>query len=281
MNEFYNLFKIYAGPLAYTLIAFEFILCSLRREKIVYWKDSATNIFMIYIGGFTRELIFLAFPLPIITLLCQEITFKWEYTILAWFCSFFLLDFLEYWSHRWAHENQFLWIFHNVHHSAEEFNFTTGGRQSWIVEIYRFLFLIPLALAGFPLWMILVCRALHRYLQLFQHTTIVPKLGPIEFLFATPSAHRVHHGRNPHYINKNYGNILCIWDRIFQTYEPEVIPVEFGPQSDIPRSYNPFVIQFIEPYRLFRELQKKKKLKEHLKYLVSTPGSDKMKSGIT
>lgn len=267
-----EIFNLVATPVAYTIIALEFLVCTLEKKRYCTWQDTAVNLGMGYAGDIFRRIIFLAGPLQILNWLCGETPWKMDHGPLTWILCFIALDFFEYWDHRWAHENGFLWSFHSVHHSSTKYNFSTGSRQSWLVEVYRFLFVIPLALFGFPLVVILGCRMVHRYLQLFQHTTLIGNIGVFEYIFASPSQHRVHHGVNPQYINKNYGNIFCFWDRIFKTFEPEVAPVQYGPQTVIEESHNPLQIQFGAHVNYFIEMAKAKSWKSRLSFLASPPG---------
>lgn len=143
-----------------------------------------------------------------------------------------LLDFSMYWMHRAEHRVRWFWCGHVTHHSSERMNFSTAMRQN-ATNIFNghWLFLVPLALIGFnPVW-IGVCYALNLVFQFFVHSTLVPKLHPwIEFLFNTPSHHRVHHARNPGYVDTNYGGIFIFWDRLFGTFaeEQEDKPAEYG-----------------------------------------------------
>ena len=268
-----EIFQLVAAPVAYTLIVVEFLICTWEKKPYCSWRDSAVNLAMGYVGDILRRAFFFAVPFQIINWICKAMPWKWEQNPWVWLMCFVVLDFLEYWDHRWAHENAFLWSFHSVHHSSTKYNFSTGSRQSWLVEVYRFIFFLPLAFMGFPLVTILGCRMIHRYLQLFQHTTYIGNLGVFEYIFASPSQHRVHHGINPQYINKNYGNIFCFWDRLFKTYEPEVERVVYGPQTDIPETHFFLKIQFGGHLNFLRELKKARSWSARWRYFWSTPGT--------
>lgn len=192
---------------------------------------------------------------------------------LTWILAFFLVDFFYYWDHRLGHEVNFIWAFHNIHHSSDHYNLAVASRLSWVEEVYRWIFLAPLVLIGIPLPLVLLTKLLHRLYQLPVHTQYVGKLGWLEYIFATPSQHRVHHGRNPQYLDKNYGGVLCVWDRLFGTFEPEVEPVEYGLVKQI-ETVNPLKIQVIGPQRLFAEMMQAKSLTGRLRYLLAKPGTD-------
>lgn len=190
----------------------------------------------------------------------------------TWVACFFLVDFFYYWDHRLGHETNILWAFHNIHHSSEKFNLAVASRLSWVEELYRWIFLAPLALLGIPVPMIVFMKLLHRIYQVPIHTNYICKLGWLEYFMATPSQHRVHHGRNEHYLDKNYGGVLCIWDRLFNTFEPEDAPVEYGLVKQI-HTTNPIKIQLIGPQRLWAELQQPSTGWEKFSYLFKKPGS--------
>jgi sterol desaturase/sphingolipid hydroxylase (fatty acid hydroxylase superfamily) len=150
-----------------------------------------------------------------------------------------LADFGYYWGHRWSHEINVLWAGHVVHHSSEQYNLSTALRQNWWASWYLYLFNMPLAAVGVSP---LVAAIIIPFIQLYQfwiHTRMIPKLGPFELIFNTPSHHRVHHGINPEYVDKNYGAILIIWDKLFGTFEEERASVVYGVLKPL-ESWDPF-----------------------------------------
>ncbi|WP_245676876.1 sterol desaturase family protein [Oligoflexus tunisiensis] len=190
----------------------------------------------------------------------------------TWMVCFLLVDFFYYWDHRLGHELNILWIFHNIHHSSEHFNLAVASRLSWVEEVYRWIFLAPIAMLGIPVPVIVFMKLLHRLYQVPVHTQYIGKLGWLEYVLATPSQHRVHHGRNEQYLDKNYGGVLCIWDRLFQTFESEEEPVEYGLVKQI-QTTNPIRIQWIGPQRLWEELKQPATTWEKITYLFKKPGS--------
>lgn len=172
--------------------------------------------------------------------------------VIQWVLLFLAVDFLFYCYHRFSHRVRFFWAVHVVHHSSEYFNFTTSMRQSVFEFGYHYLFYLPLALMGCDLETFFVLKGLNSAYQLWQHTTVVDKLpGWFEWLMVTPSHHRVHHGRNSEYIDKNYGGVFILWDRLLGTFEPEVNPVRFGITKPL-QSENPIVIQMHSFKELFQ-----------------------------
>ncbi len=162
------------------------------------------------------------------------------------------LDFIFYWVHRWGHEVNILWAAHSPHHSAEEMNFCVALRASVTQRLVSFLFFWPLTLIGFKPMDIYMMSAIHLFVAFLHHTEYVRKLGWIEYIFTTPSHHRVHHGVNFCYLDKNYGEFLIIWDKLFGSFAPETEKVVYGMYSP-PHSWNPITINFHYFTILWRE----------------------------
>jgi sterol desaturase/sphingolipid hydroxylase (fatty acid hydroxylase superfamily) len=192
-------------------------------------------------------------------------------------------DFCYYWFHRASHRIRWMWAAHVVHHSSENMNFSTAFRQSLMYPLAgMWVFWLPLVVIGFdPNWVIFVVL-LNLGLQFFVHTQAVKSLGPLEWVINTPSHHRVHHGRNPQYIDKNYAGILIIWDRLFGTYEKEVETVEYGITKPV-NSFNPIKVTFSEWRDMFFEASSANlSITGRLKILFAPPGTqnrDRQNSG--
>lgn len=165
-----------------------------------------------------------------------------------------LQDFCYYWFHRASHRVRWMWAAHVAHHSSENMNFSTAFRQSLMYPIAgMWLFWVPLVIVGFdPKWVIFAVL-LNLGLQFFVHTQWIRSLGWLELIFNTPSHHRVHHGRNPQYIDKNYAGVLIVWDKLFGTFEPEQETVRYGVTKPI-ESFNPLVVTFKPWQELFSDL---------------------------
>jgi sterol desaturase/sphingolipid hydroxylase (fatty acid hydroxylase superfamily) len=140
---------------------------------------------------------------------------------LFWILTFVVIDLVFYIYHRMSHRIRFLWAIHLSHHSSEEMNFAVSFRQAWFGPISKIPFFMVLPLLGFDPTIIAAAGVISTLWGIVGHTQIIGKLGFIEWVFNTPSHHRVHHGSNKQYIDKNYGNLLIIWDRMFGTFEPE------------------------------------------------------------
>lgn len=180
-------------------------------------------------------------------------------------------DFTYYWMHRCEHEIRLFWANHSVHHSSPEFNFTTALRISWVDGLIEWLFFIPMILIGFDLAQTVVGLVIVVAYQSWIHTEKVGKLGWLDKIFNTPSVHRVHHGTNTQYIDKNYGGILIVWDRLFGTYVPEEEAVTYGITTPI-GSHNPLIINFKEYTMLFRDVRRAKDWKAAFGYVFGAPG---------
>lgn len=161
----------------------------------------------------------------------------------TWLLAFIVYDFLYYWAHRIHHRMAVLWAVHVVHHSGEDMNLSLALRQSAFGDAVMWVFFIPMALLGIPPEAYLGIASVQLVYQYLIHNTYVPALGWLELLLVTPSQHRVHHSRNHIYIDKNYGNVLVVWDRLFGSYQPEVPehPVVYGLRRSL-RTCNPLAI---------------------------------------
>jgi sterol desaturase/sphingolipid hydroxylase (fatty acid hydroxylase superfamily) len=189
----------------------------------------------------------------------------------SWLALFFLEDHSYYWFHRIHHEVRILWACHVNHHSSQRFNFSTALRQPLLTPFTGPIFWAPLALLGYPPWMILTAQAWSLLYQFWLHTEAVDRLGPLEWVLNTPSHHRVHHGKNVPYLDKNHGGILILWDRLFGTFAPEVEAVAYGLTKDI-HSYNPVVIGFHDFAAIAADLRRAPDLRSRLGYLLRPPG---------
>lgn len=167
-----------------------------------------------------------------------------ETTWQVWVAGLLLVDFLYYWWHRASHVINVFWAVHAVHHQSEDFNLAVALRQPLFEPITWFFFYIPMAVLGIPVEVFLTAYALDLLYQFFIHTELIGKLPrPIEWLFNTPSHHRVHHGVQDQYLDKNYGGILVIFDRLFGTFAAEGERVVYGTTVPL-RSYNPLWCNF-------------------------------------
>ena len=197
-----------------------------------------------------------------------------EMGVLSFIVLMVLQDFCYYWFHRASHRVRWMWAAHVAHHSSEQMNFSTAFRQSLMYPLAgMWLFWVPLVIIGFdPKWVIFVVL-LNLGLQFFVHTQWIRSLGPLEYIFNTPSHHRVHHGKNPQYIDKNYAGVLIIWDKLFGTFEPEVETVRYGVIKPV-NSFNPIVVTFQEWKAIFKDLKNRELTMKQKVRLILSPPSD-------
>lgn len=241
-------------------------------DKLVNAGESVRN-FLLGAGYQFTELLFaglISFPVYALAWHHRllDIPLNWGTGLLL----FVLADLCFYWYHRTSHRVRWFWAAHVTHHSSERMNFSTAMRQN-ATNIFNFgwLFWVPLALIGFnPVW-IGVCYALSLVYQFFIHTTLVGKLHPaIELVFNTPSHHRVHHGRNPDYIDTNYGGVFIVFDRLFGSFTPETHAAEFGITRPV-ASHNLLVLWCHEYVDMFRDMRQPGSLWQRMKHLWMPP----------
>ncbi|MEA5467197.1 sterol desaturase family protein [Leptothoe sp. PORK10 BA2] len=181
-----------------------------------------------------------------------------------------MADFLYYWNHRAEHRIRIFWAHHSVHHSSTDFNLTVALRLAWIENFILWIFYIPMALLGFHPLQILIAVAIVGLYQVLIHNQKIGRLGILEFLLNTASNHRVHHGSNPIYIDKNYGGILIVWDRLFGTYQAETEKVIYGLTQNI-KIRNPIWINVVEYVRIVQDLMRYRTLKERFLSVFGPP----------
>jgi len=257
------------APLMFFFVALEYYLSHKRNLKLYSVKDlmASTSIGLVNvllnsvmkIGVFFVFLVFYnlsPFNLPI----------SWWSFILC----FIILDFFRYWAHRIAHEQRFWWSTHVVHHSSVHYNFSVSFRLSWTQNL-KIVFFLPVILLGFHPLVFLIVHQLQVLYQFWLHTELIKKLPkPIEYIFTTPSHHRVHHATNEKYIDKNYGSTFIIWDRIFGTFQEEEEKPIYGITKPV-NSYNPIYLVFHEWIAVGKDLMKAKSLKMVWQILFGSP----------
>jgi sterol desaturase/sphingolipid hydroxylase (fatty acid hydroxylase superfamily) len=191
----------------------------------------------------------------------------------AWSLCFFADDLSFYWFHRLSHQVRFLWASHSVHHSSEIFSLAAGLRVPVTSQLTgNFLFWAWLPLIGIEPVLVILMKSISITYQFFVHTEVVKKLpGIIEFFFVTPSHHRVHHGSNVEYLDKNHGGVLIIWDRLFGTFQTEIKRPVYGLTDKI-NSTNPIAISIYEYKKMINDVRKAKSVKEFFNYVFNAPG---------
>ena len=188
----------------------------------------------------------------------------------VWLVAFLGVDFCFYWQHRACHQVGFMWAAHVVHHQSEEYNLAVALRQSSLQPAFKWVFYWPLALSGVPLTVFLSVAAVNRLYQFCLHTRLIGRLGPLEWILNTPSHHRVHHGQNREYIDKNHGGMFIVWDRLFGTFESERAEVVYGVTEPV-KSWNPVWANVDVWAALFRRATATRRLVDKVKLFVKHP----------
>ncbi len=188
----------------------------------------------------------------------------------SWVLLFFADDFAYYWFHRVSHESRLFWNFHVVHHSSKRYNLSVAVRQSWFGGMVHWIFYAPLMLAGFSPWMFVTMHGLNLIYQFWIHTRFIDRLGILESVLNTPSHHRVHHGINKEYLDKNYAGVLIIWDRLFGTFSRESREPEYGILKQL-ETYNPVLINTHSWSETWSALKACRTVRDALRVLFLSP----------
>jgi sterol desaturase/sphingolipid hydroxylase (fatty acid hydroxylase superfamily) len=248
-----------------SLIVLEIILDFSNKKKRSWW-DTLSNITIYFLGQLTEKLLLgslgLLALLPIYYFMPYSIPMNWW----TWCIALLVADFTYYWMHRLEHEHRILWASHSVHHSSQDYNLSVSLRLSIIEGLFEWAFLIPMILAGFNPFQAVICLVFVAQYQTWIHTESIGKLGFLDEIFNTPSVHRVHHGSNRKYLDKNYGGILMIWDHLFGTYQREQEKVKYGLTENI-KTNNPLKINFIEYKNIWDDVKRCRSFKDKIKII--------------
>jgi alkylglycerol monooxygenase len=215
-------------PIIFTIIGLEYYFSQRKGKKYFSFTSSISNI-SIGIAERLAQLFLAGYFILVFQFVYDHFAiFHIKQNTYTWILLFFLTDLIWYWYHRLSHEVNILWGAHIVHHSSEEYNYTVSLRITIYQSFIRLGFGLLLPIIGFPVPMLLISITVLGIYQFFIHTRFVKSLGFLETIFVTPSNHRVHHGSNEIYLDKNYGGILIIWDKLFGTYQSETEEVRYG-----------------------------------------------------
>ncbi|NRA65985.1 MAG: sterol desaturase family protein [Pseudobacteriovorax sp.] len=255
-----------------TMILSEMLINFVKKSNNYDFKDSWVNIIIGLPGSFLTKLLynglmFAGFSMAYEFHLFELDSGSWFF----WPLALILSDFSYYWYHRAGHELRLFWGTHSIHHSSEDYNLSTAIRLSWLENSFRWMFWLPLPLVGVDPLSSMIAYLLVRYYQVWLHTQSISRVPIFEIIFTVPSHHRVHHGTNPQYIDKNYGGCLIIWDKLFGTFEPEVEPVVYGVLKPI-ETYNPVKVNFMEYGSLIKDVWQAKSWSHRFGYLFHKPG---------
>jgi sterol desaturase/sphingolipid hydroxylase (fatty acid hydroxylase superfamily) len=270
---------VYAVPAFFLLMLIESAVTASVQLRGYETRDTAASLAMglgnVFIDLFTKA-VHLAFLTAISGFALIALDGSW------WVWGLLLLadDFVYYWFHRLHHDVRFLWAAHVNHHSSQRYNLSTALRQSWTTPFTSMLFYWPLALIGFEPHMILSAIAINTIYQFWIHTEAIDRVGWLEYVINTPSHHRVHHGTNIEYLDRNHGGMFIFWDKLFGTFEPERSPVRYGLTKNID-TFNPLRIAFHEWQAMLRDFLRPNPWRVRLAYLLRPPGWSPDRSTLT
>lgn len=260
---------VYAAPVMIGLVLLEWGISWYQKRDYYDGKDTlaatAIGLTNVALSALLKVLTFGA------VLFCYNLV-PWTIPH-AWWSFILCLVFIDFWryvAHRVAHETRFWWATHVTHHSSEKYNWSVSFRLGWTQHI-KVIFFLPVALAGFDPIVFFICHQIEVLYQFWIHTEYIRRLPkPIEYIFVTPSHHRVHHARNDKYLDKNYGSTLIIWDRMFGTFQPEEEQADYGITTPV-NSYNPIFLCFHEWMDIVKDLRKSRSLREAYAMVFTRP----------
>lgn len=258
-------------PIFFLLIGIELAVERFTHRKLYRLPDTLSNLSC----GITSQLSGLF--LKVLAIGVYEVIysnfafFELERNWVYWVVLFLLVDFAYYWAHRKSHEINLFWGGHVVHHQSEDYNLSVALRQSSFQVVWTFAFNLPLALLGFKTLDFALISALNTLYQFWIHTETIKKLGFLEYFLNTPSHHRVHHGRDPKYIDKNHAGSLIIWDKMFGTFQAEEEKPTYGITKPI-NSWNAVWANFSHYSEMGKDLKRIEKWSDKIKYLFKKPG---------
>jgi sterol desaturase/sphingolipid hydroxylase (fatty acid hydroxylase superfamily) len=274
VNEFReSLLVLISVPIYTIVIGFEFFYSYFKNKGLYTTKGLLSNIYLTVLN-LGLDILIRGLCLLVLGYFYQFHVMDLSFNpVLYWAGLIIAEDFMYYWLHRADHYCRFFWAVHITHHSSEEFNLTVGFRSSVFQPLYRFIYFIPLSFLGFKGLDIMFAYSATQIFGILSHTQTIGKLGFLEYIFVTPSHHRVHHGSNVKYLDKNMGMFLIIWDKLFGTFQAEEAsePVRYGLTSNI-ETYHPVKMVFHEWHHIFSDLKKQCSLKHKLLYVFGPPG---------
>lgn len=262
---------VWAAPFMFFFVLLEWYV-SRKQHRTIYHKEETIGSVMVGIGNVAiafalKSLIFLL-VIGVYNLVPWRMYFSWW----MFLPCYIVFDFCSYWAHRISHRQRFWWATHVVHHTGEHYNLSVSFRLSWIQHL-KLIFFLPVALLGFHPIIFFVVNQIAVLFQFWVHTEYIGRMHPvIEYVFATPSNHRVHHGSQEKYINKNYAATFILWDRMFNTYQEEDEKAHYGVTQNITNKSNPIHINFHELVDIWKDLRTADSWRLRFFYLFGDPG---------
>ena len=261
-------------PIFFGLIALEVVWDQVKGKGLYRLGDSLANIgcgIMDQSSGLFSKVLTVGAYTAVFTLSADWRGWTFGTSAGVWVAAFILSDLAYYWAHRLSHEVNILWIGHVVHHQSEDYNLGVALRQSVLQKVLLMWVYWPLALIGFPPEMFLTSMAINLLYQFWIHTELIDRMGPLEWVMNTPSHHRVHHGRNPEYIDRNHAGVFIIWDRMFGTFQEEIVKPTYGITRPTD-TFNPIHAQWKPVADLWNDLRRIPGWWDRLRFLFAAPG---------
>jgi len=262
---------VLAIPFFFVLMAIELAWSAWSHRKVYRFNDFVANIGC----GIGSQVVSAFMKTGIFTIYLFVYEHGRLFTLpsapLTWLLAFLLVDFMYYWFHRLSHEINFLWAAHIVHHQSEEYNLSVALRQSWWQGLFSFWFYLPIALIGVDPAVIVSVAAINTLYQFWIHTKAIGRMGPFEWLLNTPSHHRVHHGTDPKYIDRNHAGTLIIWDKLFGTFQREEEEPFYGITAPL-ASWDPLTANFHYWRDLLRLAKRCRTWRDKFRVFVKPPG---------
>jgi sterol desaturase/sphingolipid hydroxylase (fatty acid hydroxylase superfamily) len=270
-----QILQLYSIPIYTVLIGAEVLFSNYKRSKFYSWKESFVNLYLNILNAGIDMALRLVIGLTMLNFVYQyHLSISWH-PVIYWVVLLLGEDLLFWLEHYVDHSCRLFWAVHVTHHSSPEYNLTTGFRSSVFMPVYKYFYFIPLVLLGFEPIDVMLMFSLTQIYGILVHTQYVQKLPAwIEYIFVTPSHHRVHHASNIPYLDKNMGMVFIIWDRLFGTFSPE-LPGEkphYGITRPIDKPYHPVHIVMHEWQAIAKDMGKKVPFGTKLQYLLRPPG---------
>lgn len=260
---------LYAVPLIVCCVLLEWWLTQHDADKH-YNKHDVNASIGIGLGSLLINALLKTATVGISWYFYKLISWRLPDTWWVWLMAFVSIDLCNFVAHYTAHKQRIWWATHVTHHSSEHLNFTTSFRNSW-TQYLKIVFFIPVWLLGIHPAIVFACYQLDLLYQFWIHTEMIPKLPRwLEYVFVTPSHHRVHHARNPQYIDKNFGTTFIIWDRLFGTFQEEIEKPVYGLTKPV-KSYNVLYLNFHEWADIWRDIRQTKTVRQALQVLFGPP----------
>jgi sterol desaturase/sphingolipid hydroxylase (fatty acid hydroxylase superfamily) len=261
---------VWAMPAMFLFVLLEYVASRWQNLKYYSHKEMLGST-LVGLGNVAIGLVLKTALLYMFIVLYNCIPWRMELNWWTFIPCYIVFDFCSYWAHNVSHRLRFLWATHVAHHSGEHYNLTVSFRLSW-VQYFKIVFFVPVALIGFHPIIIFATNQVAVLFQFWVHTEYIRKLHPvIEYIFATPSNHRVHHGCQEKYINKNYGATFIIWDRLFGTYQEEEEEAIYGITHNIDQKANPIHINFHEYSSIIKDVKQARNWREGMFYVFGDP----------